>query len=55
MGSLFGEIALEFLLSKERGFVAYRRGMFYLEDFEKVKEEKPLPMDYLRLLERTSL
>ena len=53
MGMRFGEVAVEALLSGERsGFVAYRRGRFFIEDFERASEYKEIDHDLLRLWKR---
>jgi 6-phosphofructokinase 1 len=50
MGMKFGEVAVEALASGENsGFVAYRRGRFYLEDFKKAGEYKEIDREALRL------
>ena len=56
MGMKFGEVAVEALLSGERsGFVSYREGRFYIEDFEKAKEYKEIDREALRLSRRLNL
>ena len=53
MGMKFGEVALEALLAGERkGFVSYRKGRFYIEDFERAEEFKDIDRDLLRLHRR---
>jgi len=53
MGMKFGEIAVEALVSGERaGFVAYRQGKFFIEDFSKADEHKDIDRDLLRLWSR---
>lgn len=55
MGMKFGEVALEALLAGEKkGFVSYRRGRFYIEDFERAGEFKDIDRDLLRLHRRLS-
>ncbi len=55
MGMKFGEVATEALLSGERsGFIAYRDGKFYIEDFEKAGEYKDIDWEALRLNRRLS-
>ncbi|EDP74551.1 ATP-dependent 6-phosphofructokinase [Hydrogenivirga sp. 128-5-R1-1] len=53
MGMKFGEVAVESLLSGERkGFVAYRGGKFYIEDFSMAGEYKDIDREALRLNRR---
>ncbi len=53
MGMKFGEVAVESLLSGERkGFVAYRGGKFYIEDFSRAGEYKDIDREALRLNRR---
>ncbi len=50
MAMKFGEVAVEALLSGEkRGFVAFRKGKFYIEDFNKAQEYKDIDREALRL------
>lgn len=56
MGMKFGEVALEAIVSGERkGFVAYRGGRFYIEDFKKAQEYKDIDREALRLSKRLNL
>jgi len=56
MGMKFGEVAVESLISGEKkGFVAYRGGKFYIEDFSKAGEFKDIDREALRLNRRLSL
>lgn len=56
MGMKFGEVAVESVLSGERsGFVAYEKGRFYIEDFERAKEYKEIDREALRLSRRLNL
>ncbi len=56
MGMKFGEVAVESLVSGERaGFVAYRDGRFYIEDFSKAGDYKDIDREALRLNTRLSL
>ena len=56
MGMKFGEVAVEALLSGERsGFVAYRKGNFYIEDLGKAIEYKDIDREALRLNRRLNL
>ncbi len=50
MAMKFGEVAVESLLSGERsGFVSYRKGRFFIEDFSKAEEYKDIDWEALRL------
>ncbi len=56
MGMKFGEVAVEVLLSGEgKGFVAYEKGKFYIEDFRKAGEYKDIDREALRLSRRLNL
>ncbi len=56
MGMKFGEVAVESLVSGERkGFVAFRGGKFYIEDFKKAQEYKDIDREALRLSRRLNL
>jgi len=56
MGMKFGQVAVEALLSGERsGFVAFRGGRFYLEDFRRAGEYKDIDWDALKLSKRLNL
>ncbi|WP_457601416.1 ATP-dependent 6-phosphofructokinase [Hydrogenivirga sp.] len=56
MGMKFGEVAVESLLSGEgKGFVAYKKGKFYIEGFERAGEYKDIDKEALRLSERLNL
>ncbi len=56
MGMKFGEVAVEALLSGEKsGFVAYRKGGFYIEDLGKAGEYKDIDREALRLNRRLNL
>ncbi|RUM29337.1 MAG: ATP-dependent 6-phosphofructokinase [Aquifex sp.] len=50
MGTKLGVVAYESLIAGERsGFVAFERGKFYIEDFEKAEEYKPIDREAYRL------
>ncbi len=50
MAMKLGEVAVESLLSGEKtGFVAYRKGMFFIEDFKKAEDHKDIDWESLRL------
>lgn len=56
MGMKFGEVAVEALISGERkGFVAYEKGKFYIEDFQRAGEPKEIDWEALRLSRRLNL
>ncbi len=56
MGTKFGVVAYESLLAGEpSGFVAYQKGKFYIEDFEKAKEYKPIDREAYRLNKRLAI
>jgi 6-phosphofructokinase 1 len=56
MGMKFGEVAVEALLSGERkGFVAYEKGRFYIEELSKAGEFKDIDREALRLSRRLNL
>jgi len=56
MGMKFGEVALEALLSGEkRGFVAFRKDRFYIEDFGRSREYKDIDREALRLSRKLDL
>ena len=56
MGTKFGVVAYESLLAGEpSGFVAYEKGKFYIEDFEKAQEYKPIDREAYRLNKRLAI
>ena len=56
MGTKFGVVAYESLIAGERsGFVAYEKGKFYIEDFEKASEYKPVDREAYRLNRRLAI
>ncbi len=56
MGMKFGEVAVEALVSGEKnGFVAFREGKFFIEDFERAFEYKEIDRDALRLSARLNV
>ncbi len=56
MGTKFGIVAYESLIAGERsGYVAYEKGRFYIEDFEKVKEYKPIDREAYRINMRLAI
>ncbi len=56
MGTKFGVVAYESILAGERsGFVAFEKGKFYIEDFEKAQEYKPIDREAYRLNRRLAI
>lgn len=56
MGTKFGVVAYEGLVAGERsGFVAYSNGRFYVEDFTKAQEYKPIDLEAYRLNRRLAI
>ena len=56
MGTKFGVVAYESLIAGERsGFVAYEKGKFYIEDFEKALEYKPVDREAYKLNARLAI
>ncbi len=56
MGTKFGVVAYESLIAGERsGFVAYEKGKFYIEDFERASEYKPVDREAYRLNRRLAV
>ncbi|NPB08698.1 MAG: 6-phosphofructokinase [Aquificae bacterium] len=56
MGTKFGVVAYESLIAGERsGFVAYEKGRFYIEDFERASEYKPVDREAYRLNRRLAV
>ena len=56
MGTKFGVVAYESLVAGERsGFVAYDKGRFYIEDFERAQEYKPIDLEAYRLNRRLAI
>jgi len=54
-GAKLGEVAYESLLAGERsGFVAYEKGKFFVEDFEKASSPPPIDREALKLFKRLS-
>jgi len=55
MGAKLGEVAYESLLAGERsGFVAYEKGKFFIEDFERALTPPPIDREALKLFRRLS-
>ncbi|GAB6066365.1 ATP-dependent 6-phosphofructokinase [Aquifex pyrophilus] len=56
MGTKFGIVAYESLIAGERsGYVAYEKGKFYIEDFERAREYKPIDREAYRINMRLAI